>query len=211
MGISTTVKSAQTTVVVDDHQTVVIGGLIEDRSTEGITKVPLLGDIPILGWLFKYRTRGKEKTNLVILLTPHIVRSAEEQRELSRRYNIRRLQHLEEATGGHYVDSPYIVPLMLPEGIATPEIFLNIEPGEGEMAPGPESWLVSPPSPEPMTPEPETSEEAEAAAAEPESATEATVDSTPEEGGGESSTETEATGSESATDGGEEGEGAGTP
>jgi len=69
----TTKRSAKTSVVVKDRQTIVIGGLIQDKETKSITKIPLLGDIPFLGWLFKYSSTEKQKTNLMIYLTPTIV------------------------------------------------------------------------------------------------------------------------------------------
>ena len=74
----TTKRSAKTSVVVKDKDTVVIGGLIQDRELENISKMPLLGDIPLLGWLFKFKSKSREKTNLMIVLTPRIIRSAEE-------------------------------------------------------------------------------------------------------------------------------------
>jgi len=52
----------------------VIGGLVQERDIYSVTKVPLLGDIPILGYLFKYSTKTKKKTNLLILLTPYIIK-----------------------------------------------------------------------------------------------------------------------------------------
>ena len=72
----TTKRSAKTSVVVKDKETVVIGGLIQDTEDETINKVPFLGDIPGLGWLFKTRTKVRKKTNLMILLTPNIVKDA---------------------------------------------------------------------------------------------------------------------------------------
>ena len=77
-------RSTKTSVVVQDKQTVVIGGLMQDRDEETTTKVPLLGDIPLLGWLFKYKTNQKTKTNLLVFLTPHIVTEAAELGRLSR-------------------------------------------------------------------------------------------------------------------------------
>ena len=74
----TTKRSAKTSVVVKDQDTVVIGGLIQDRELENESKMPLLGDIPLLGWLFKYKNKTREKTNLMIVLTPRIIRNAEE-------------------------------------------------------------------------------------------------------------------------------------
>ena len=69
----TTKRSAKTSVVVKDKQTIVIGGLIQDKETRSITKIPLLGDIPFLGWFFKYSSTEKQKTNLMIYLTPTII------------------------------------------------------------------------------------------------------------------------------------------
>jgi general secretion pathway protein D len=68
-------RTAKTTVVVKDNETIVIGGLVGDSTEADTYKVPLLGDIPILGWLFKTHSTSREKTNLYIFLTPHIVRT----------------------------------------------------------------------------------------------------------------------------------------
>ncbi|HOW69977.1 MAG TPA: type II secretion system secretin GspD [Phycisphaerae bacterium] len=65
-------RSAQTRVGIRSGQTVVIGGLMEDRQTETINKIPLLGDIPLLGEAFKRRENKKSKTELLIFLTPHV-------------------------------------------------------------------------------------------------------------------------------------------
>ncbi|GAB4302391.1 MAG: type II secretion system secretin GspD [Desulfuromonadia bacterium] len=70
----TTKRTAKTSVVVKDGETVAIGGLIQDKEQESVSKVPLLGDIPLLGWLFKSSSKKREKTNLLILLTPKIIR-----------------------------------------------------------------------------------------------------------------------------------------
>ncbi len=68
-------RTAKTTVVVKDNETVVIGGLVGDSTEEDTYKIPLLGDIPLLGWLFKTHSTSREKTNLYVFLTPHIVRT----------------------------------------------------------------------------------------------------------------------------------------
>ena len=68
-------RTAKTTVVVKDNETVVIGGLVGDSTENDTYKVPLLGDIPVLGWLFKTHSTSREKTNLYVFLTPHIVRT----------------------------------------------------------------------------------------------------------------------------------------
>lgn len=75
-GLPTTLKrEAKTVVVVKDQETIVIGGMLGDSTSEGDTKVPCLGDIPLLGWLFKSTNKTKDKTNLYVFITPHIVRS----------------------------------------------------------------------------------------------------------------------------------------
>ena len=68
-------RTVDTTVIVRDNQTIVIGGLIDDVTTTSETKVPVLGDIPILGWLFRDRSESREKTNLYIFLTPRVIKN----------------------------------------------------------------------------------------------------------------------------------------
>jgi len=85
VGPTTTKRSTSTSVVVKDNQTVVIGGLIQEKEEENIVKIPLLGDIPLLGWFFKFRTTNKERTNLLVFITPHIIRDAEDLAALTRR------------------------------------------------------------------------------------------------------------------------------
>lgn len=69
------VRSADTVVVTPDAQTVVIGGLISNNKSSSESKVPLLGDIPLLGMLFKSSSKNDTKTELLMFLTPHIVQS----------------------------------------------------------------------------------------------------------------------------------------
>jgi general secretion pathway protein D len=71
-------RTAKTTVVVKDKETVVIGGLIDDSTSVTTNQVPCVGDIPLLGWLFKTMSKGGDKSNLFIFITPHIVRNQAE-------------------------------------------------------------------------------------------------------------------------------------
>lgn len=80
----TTKRSAKTSIVVKDKETVAIGGLIQDTEEESVSKVPLLGDIPLLGYLFKTKSKVRKKTNLMILLTPNIVKDAADLAEMTR-------------------------------------------------------------------------------------------------------------------------------
>lgn len=77
IGPTTTKRSTQTSVVVKDEQTVVISGLMQEKTLEITVKIPFLGDLPFLGYLFKQTSVAKNKTNLLVFLTPHIVREAE--------------------------------------------------------------------------------------------------------------------------------------
>ncbi len=84
LGPTTSKRSAETVVVVQDHETVTIAGLIQEINLESVYKVPLLGDIPILGWLFKSKTVNQDTKNLLIYITPHIIRDAQELLALSK-------------------------------------------------------------------------------------------------------------------------------
>ena len=78
-GLPTTLKrQTKTTVMIKDNQTIVIGGLMGDSSTSSNYQVPLLGDLPLLGWLFKTKGQQREKTNLYIFITPHIIETVAE-------------------------------------------------------------------------------------------------------------------------------------
>lgn len=80
----TTKRSAKTNVVVKNKETVVIGGLIQDTEENVTNKVPFLGDIPLLGWMFKTTSKVRKKTNLVLLLTPHIIKDAADLAEMTK-------------------------------------------------------------------------------------------------------------------------------
>jgi general secretion pathway protein D len=75
-GPVTNKRSIESTVIVDDGGIVAIGGLIEDSYALGEDKVPVLGDMPVLGGLFRYQTRKRTKTNLMVFLRPKIIRDA---------------------------------------------------------------------------------------------------------------------------------------
>ncbi len=81
-------RSIDTNVLVDDGQIIVLGGLIEDTAGDTTEKVPGLGDIPVVGNLFKYQTRTRTKTNLMVFLRPTVIRSNEDSINIaSDRYN----------------------------------------------------------------------------------------------------------------------------
>lgn len=74
VGTILNVQELETTVLAADGETVAIGGLISKRDTSNENKIPCLGDIPYLGFLFRYRTQEHRKTELIVILTPHVIR-----------------------------------------------------------------------------------------------------------------------------------------
>ncbi|MBI2711864.1 MAG: type II secretion system secretin GspD [Bdellovibrio sp.] len=100
IAVGTTERSVQTTVVVGDTDTVVLGGLIRDKITENINKIPILGDIPLLGWLFKSKINSVDKTNLLVFMTPRIIRQYEKIRSILDRKLKERDDFLEAYAGG---------------------------------------------------------------------------------------------------------------
>ncbi len=95
-------QSATTTSVVGDQQTIVIGGLITDNQVETTTKVPVLGDIPILGMLFRRKSSLTKKRNLLIFLTPYIIRSSDDFKEIFARKMAERREFIERYTAFEY-------------------------------------------------------------------------------------------------------------
>jgi general secretion pathway protein D len=85
VGPTTTKRSMETTTVAKDQQTIVIGGLVRDDLVINERKVPLLGDIPFLGWLFRFQSRASVKLNLLVFLTPTIVTDEVDMVELNAR------------------------------------------------------------------------------------------------------------------------------
>lgn len=92
-------RHMKTNIVVHNGDTAVLGGLMKDTDTETVTKVPLLGDIPIIGWLFKSSTTQKGKSNLLIFLTPKVLRSGGDQQQLLSDKLDERLRYIKQ-TGG---------------------------------------------------------------------------------------------------------------
>ena len=89
-------RTIDTTVLIKDKSTVVIGGLIDNQVSVSEWKIPFLGDIPLLGWLFKSEGKSTEKTNLYIFLTPVVVKSTQDAEKLYKEKadhieNVRRL------------------------------------------------------------------------------------------------------------------------
>jgi general secretion pathway protein D len=96
-GVVTNLRAIETNVLVDDGAIVVLGGLVQDDVRNTVEKVPVLGDIPFLGQLFRYETRRQQKTNLMVFLRPFVVRDDSAMRSVTLdRYE--RMQRMEEGT-----------------------------------------------------------------------------------------------------------------
>ncbi len=85
LGPTTTKRAAKSTVVVKDNQTIVIGGLLRDTQKSDVEKVPFFGDLPVLGRLFRRDKDSSEKTNLLIFLTPHIIKTEDDFKRIFKR------------------------------------------------------------------------------------------------------------------------------
>ncbi|HPA14223.1 MAG TPA: type II secretion system secretin GspD [Desulfobacterales bacterium] len=93
---TTSKRTVDTTVIVQDNHTVVIGGLIDDIIDNSENKVPCLGEVPILGWLFKSMNSKDNKTNLYVFITPRVIKSPEEADEVYRK----KKDEIDNVTGG---------------------------------------------------------------------------------------------------------------
>jgi general secretion pathway protein D len=98
MGPATSKRTTKTVVVCKDTQTVVIGGLMANRITNSETKIPLLGDLPILGYLFKTTTKKTQRTNLLIFLTPYIIKDQSDLKAIFERKLRERREFMERYT-----------------------------------------------------------------------------------------------------------------
>ncbi len=150
-GPTTTERSIKTAIVATNGQTIVLGGLIKDSYSNVIQKVPLLGDIPILGYLFKTKKKQKNKVNLIVFLTPHIIREPHDflailQRKINEQNAFitdnfgkgqqKQIQKSLETHASHLLQATEVAPP--PETLASP-------PMPPPTPPGPSSSKVTPP------------------------------------------------------------------
>lgn len=123
-GPITNKRSIESNVIVDDSQIIVLGGLLSDEYANSQEKVPLLGDIPVVGHLFKNESRSRKKTNLMVFLRPVIVRDGRDSDSLSLdRYDMMRVSQLNTQPGANVVkpfDAPALPPRAHPETAWTP-------------------------------------------------------------------------------------------
>jgi general secretion pathway protein D len=139
-GPSTTKRSIEGTVVVDDGQILVLGGLIEDRFIDTKSKVPLLGDIPYLGGLFRSESRERRRTNLMVFLRPIVMRDADS----ANRFSVDRYEQLRGQQREMQPTPNALLPIS--EAPVMPPMRAPREPGAPAIMTTPP---LSPPPPEP--------------------------------------------------------------
>jgi len=111
----TNTRSIRTSVMVEDGRVVVLGGLIDDQQRESVERVPGLGDLPLLGGLFRYKHTKKEKRNLMVFLHPKIMRDSTTETQISSgKYSLMRAKQLELQEQGVSL-MPNERPPLLPE------------------------------------------------------------------------------------------------
>ena len=110
-GIITNKRSIETTVLINDGEAIVLGGLIQDDVQNGIDKVPGLGDIPLLGALFRSESRQRRKTNLMVFLRPAVVRTQEDMTGLTQN----RYDYIRNIYGAYPARKRWLLPDISPE------------------------------------------------------------------------------------------------
>jgi len=146
--IVTNKRSFESAVIVDDGNFVVLSGLIEDRSNDSESKVPLLGDLPLIGNLFRYDNRSRTKTNTMIFLRPYVIRDERASSTLAAdRYEYMRAQMADSQRPDSLLFRGYQTDLPPPAPARPPEISPAVPPATG--APPATATPVAPPAPEP--------------------------------------------------------------
>jgi general secretion pathway protein D len=141
-GPTTDKSSIETTVVVDDGQIMVLGGLLKDEFTGSAGKVPVLGDLPVVGGLFRSDNRTRVKSNLMVFLKPMVIRTQQAANDLTfdRYDSIRALQQGRQPEASRVMpvnDAPVIPALQAPQGAASAPIAIVPPPPPLRIPPGP--------------------------------------------------------------------------
>ncbi len=108
LGPTTAKRTVKTNISVKDQGTIVIGGLIQERTIQAVHKTPILGDIPVLGWLFRDNVTTKTKTNLLLFLTPYIIRDQADYQRIYERKRREQQEFLEAFYGTSSRYEPFI-------------------------------------------------------------------------------------------------------
>jgi general secretion pathway protein D len=157
LGPTTTIRAASTTVMVQDHRTTVIGGLLSDTTSLQAQGIPFFSSVPVLGNLFSNTSRTGDKTNLLVFLTPHVIRTRQDLRSLSLDEREKFLKSLGKKEL-HDMPMSQVRELYKPSfSIAVPpSAELGNEPSEQAPAaagPAPSGEIAPPPPPTPLNTE----------------------------------------------------------
>ncbi len=149
-GPTTNKRSIESTVTVDDGSIIVLGGLIEDRYTDNKSQIPLLGDIPYVGALFRSESRSKTRTNLMVFLRPVVMRDNETANKLSLdRYDLIRATQKDQQPAKSVLVPINDPPVMPPSGRVEQSAPLSAPPTSPGNQPGPLAAPRPPPAPDP--------------------------------------------------------------
>jgi general secretion pathway protein D len=147
-GIILNKRNIESNVVVDDGQIVVIGGLMEDSYVDGSSGVPFLKDIPILGALFRYDSKERIKTNLMVFLRPYILRDKDQEADIT----ANRFEFM-KARQEQFKQAPMLLPK---EDLPKLDDYRNplVQPGNPPVAPGtnPTAPVLPPAAPSATSP-----------------------------------------------------------
>ncbi len=92
-------RTIKTSITLKDRETAVLGGMVKEESTKTNSKIPILGDLPLIGWLFKNSSTDIKKSNLIVFITPHIIHSAEEHQTILSSKLKERMKFIRQFTG----------------------------------------------------------------------------------------------------------------
>ncbi|MEO6023520.1 MAG: type II secretion system secretin GspD [Burkholderiales bacterium] len=159
-GFITNKRSIESTVLVDDRQIIVLGGLIQDDVRNNVDKVPVLGNLPLLGNLFKYETRARTKTNLMVFIRPVILRDNLGPQVITNE----RYDYIRNEQGSSQMDHRWVLPNLpvpqLPAIPPAPAKLVDAPKPQSELSPARQGPVVTPlevtPSPVAIMPRTET-------------------------------------------------------
>ncbi len=153
----TSKRAAKTVVEVRSQDSVVIGGLVRDRETIDEAKTPLLGDLPLLGWLFKRQQRTVEKVNLLLIITPYIIRGPDDFRKIFERKMQERKDFIDRFYGTYDENDEYRAKIdwnqkQGPMAMYRQAIRKELQKAENEGPGAPGETVIRPPETAPIQP-----------------------------------------------------------
>jgi len=157
-GLVLSKRAIESSVVVDDKEVAVLGGLIQDSFADGSDRVPVLGNLPVLGALFRYDTRSRQKVNLLIFLKPTVIKTDAQGKSITNeRYDYIIKQQLDSRPEYRYFwndqTAPVLPPLGQTPGTIEGAVPSNVTQPGAPPPPIPPTWPLGPPIGTPPAPE----------------------------------------------------------